>query len=131
MAWNFEAAPLLLECAVGADQDVALGLTDRMAGGIGEAVNISGVASNVIGSAVFRTNVCPPLTVPPSTYTCTPLVTALYALVVLMAAAEQYHTCRAAALAHFLDYVQAHEQVWITRRIDIAEHWHTTHPYSV
>jgi peptidoglycan/xylan/chitin deacetylase (PgdA/CDA1 family) len=36
---------------------------------------------------------------------------------------------RAAALARFLDYVQRHEQVWITRRIDIAEHWHATHPY--
>lgn len=38
---------------------------------------------------------------------------------------------RAAALARFLDYVQRHDHVWITRRIDIAEHWHTTHPYSV
>lgn len=38
---------------------------------------------------------------------------------------------RAAALARFLDYVQRHEQVWITRRIDIAEHWHATHPYIV
>lgn len=38
---------------------------------------------------------------------------------------------RAAALARFLDYVQQHDHVWITRRIDIAEHWHTTHPYSV
>jgi allantoinase len=37
---------------------------------------------------------------------------------------------RAAALARFLDYVQGHEQVWITRRIDIAEHWHTIHPYK-
>lgn len=36
---------------------------------------------------------------------------------------------RAAALARFLDYVQQHEQVWITRRIDIAEHWHAHHPY--
>jgi putative urate catabolism protein len=35
---------------------------------------------------------------------------------------------RAAALARFLDYVQSHEQVWITRRIDIAEHWHSHHP---
>ena len=34
---------------------------------------------------------------------------------------------RAAALARFLDYVQSHDNVWITRRIDIAEHWH--HPY--
>ena len=36
---------------------------------------------------------------------------------------------RAAALARFLDYVQGHKQVWITRRIDIAEHWHAKHPY--
>jgi peptidoglycan/xylan/chitin deacetylase (PgdA/CDA1 family) len=36
---------------------------------------------------------------------------------------------RAAALARFLDYVQSHDQVWITRRIDIAEHWHATHPH--
>ncbi len=36
---------------------------------------------------------------------------------------------RAAALARFLDYVQTHDKVWITRRIDIAQHWHTTHPY--
>jgi len=35
---------------------------------------------------------------------------------------------RAAALARFLDYVQGHEEVWVTRRIDIAEHWYQTHP---
>jgi allantoinase len=35
---------------------------------------------------------------------------------------------RAAALARFLDYVQRHDKVWITRRIDIAEHWHANHP---
>jgi putative urate catabolism protein len=37
---------------------------------------------------------------------------------------------RAAALARFLDYVQQHEHVWVTRRIDIAEHWHAHHPFS-
>jgi allantoinase len=37
---------------------------------------------------------------------------------------------RAAALARFLDYVQNHPRVWVTRRIDIAEHWHATHPFS-
>lgn len=37
---------------------------------------------------------------------------------------------RAAALARFLDYVQSHDQVWITRRIDIADHWRATHPFS-
>jgi len=36
---------------------------------------------------------------------------------------------RAAALARFLDYVQSHGQVWITRRIDIADHWRATHPF--
>ncbi|UGQ49172.1 allantoinase PuuE [Massilia endophytica] len=36
---------------------------------------------------------------------------------------------RAAALARFLDYVQSHDDVWITRRIDIAEHWRLHHPY--
>lgn len=35
---------------------------------------------------------------------------------------------RTAALERFLDHVQCHENVWITRRIDIAEHWRTTHP---
>jgi len=35
---------------------------------------------------------------------------------------------RAAALARFLDYVQHHDQVWITRRIDIAAHWQRVHP---
>ena len=34
------------------------------------------------------------------------------------------------ALQRFLDYVQSHEQVWICRRIDIAEHWIATHPYG-
>ena len=37
---------------------------------------------------------------------------------------------RAAALARFLDYVQSHDKVWITRRIDIADHWRATHPFS-
>jgi hypothetical protein len=33
------------------------------------------------------------------------------------------------ALQRFLDHVQAHDRVWITRRIDIARHWMATHPY--
>ena len=37
---------------------------------------------------------------------------------------------RAAALARFLDYAQSHDKVWVTRRIDIAEHWRNTHPFS-
>jgi putative urate catabolism protein len=36
---------------------------------------------------------------------------------------------RAASLARFLDYVQQHKHVWITRRIDIANHWHSWHPF--
>ena len=32
------------------------------------------------------------------------------------------------ALQRFLDHVQQHEQVWITRRIDIARHWADVHP---
>ncbi|KAF0849008.1 allantoinase PuuE [Nocardia caishijiensis] len=35
---------------------------------------------------------------------------------------------RTAALERFLDHVRCHEDVWITRRIDIAEHWRATHP---
>jgi len=34
---------------------------------------------------------------------------------------------RLAALARFLDHVLAHERVWVTRRIDIARHWHAHH----
>lgn len=30
---------------------------------------------------------------------------------------------RIAALGRFLDHVQAHDKVWITRRVDIARHW--------
>jgi OHCU decarboxylase len=37
---------------------------------------------------------------------------------------------RVAALARFIDYIQSHEKVWIARRIDIAEHWHKTHPFN-
>ncbi len=31
---------------------------------------------------------------------------------------------RAVGLAKFIDYVLAHEKVWIAKRIDIAKHWH-------
>ena len=34
---------------------------------------------------------------------------------------------RAAALARFLDYVTGHDATWVTRRIDIAEHWRKHH----
>lgn len=35
---------------------------------------------------------------------------------------------RSAPLARFLDYVREHDDVWICRRVDIAEHWLATHP---
>ena len=35
---------------------------------------------------------------------------------------------RIAALARFLDYIEMHDQVWVTRRIDIANHWLQTQP---
>ena len=35
---------------------------------------------------------------------------------------------RAAALARFLDYVQAHDDVWVCRRDEIARHWRAHHP---
>jgi len=35
---------------------------------------------------------------------------------------------RIAALKRFLEYVTAHQDVWFTRRIDIARHWHKHHP---
>lgn len=34
---------------------------------------------------------------------------------------------RIASLARFLDYISEFDQVWVTRRIDIAEHWHQHH----
>lgn len=37
------------------------------------------------------------------------------------------HPSRAMALAHFLDYVQNRDSVWICRREDIARHWFTNH----
>jgi putative urate catabolism protein len=37
---------------------------------------------------------------------------------------------RIASLERFLDYIGAHDQVWICRRIDIARHWMATHPYQ-
>ncbi|MBD8594833.1 MULTISPECIES: allantoinase PuuE [unclassified Pseudomonas] len=36
---------------------------------------------------------------------------------------------RLASLKRFIDYVQSHEQVWCARRVDIARHWQTVHPY--
>ena len=33
------------------------------------------------------------------------------------------------ALQRFLDHVEAHDGVWIARRVDIARHWAARHPY--
>lgn len=35
---------------------------------------------------------------------------------------------RIAALVRFIDYVRSYEQVWICRRLDIAQHWIKHHP---
>ena len=37
---------------------------------------------------------------------------------------------RIGSLRRFLDHVQAHERVWVCRRIDIARHWKATHPFD-
>ena len=34
---------------------------------------------------------------------------------------------RAAALGRFLDYVMQHQEVWVCRRVEIAQHWHGHH----
>ena len=40
------------------------------------------------------------------------------------------HPGRLRGLQRFLDHVQQHDRVWITRRTDIARHWRATHPYQ-
>ncbi len=37
---------------------------------------------------------------------------------------------RLRALQRFLDHVQAHDRVWVARRIDIARHWKARHPFD-
>lgn len=37
---------------------------------------------------------------------------------------------RIRALQRFLDHVERHDRVWIARRIDIARHWQTVHPFD-
>ncbi len=39
------------------------------------------------------------------------------------------HPARAAGLERLLDYILKQDGVWVTRRLDIARHWMTTHPY--
>ncbi|WP_299347750.1 2-oxo-4-hydroxy-4-carboxy-5-ureidoimidazoline decarboxylase, partial [uncultured Maritalea sp.] len=36
---------------------------------------------------------------------------------------------RIAALKRFIEYVQSHDDVWIAKRIEIAEHWAKNHPF--
>ena len=37
---------------------------------------------------------------------------------------------RMRALQGFLDHIEAHDRVWVCRRVDIARHWIDTHPYT-
>ena len=39
------------------------------------------------------------------------------------------HPGRIAGLWRLLDHIGKHRDVWVTRRLDIANHWRTTHPY--
>jgi len=39
------------------------------------------------------------------------------------------HPARAAGLERLLDYIIEHKDVWIARRLDIARHWASIHPY--
>jgi peptidoglycan/xylan/chitin deacetylase (PgdA/CDA1 family) len=34
------------------------------------------------------------------------------------------------ALQRFLDHIARHDRVWVTRRIDIARHWRSVHPFA-
>ena len=40
------------------------------------------------------------------------------------------HPGRAAGLERFLDYIQRQSDVWVARRVDIAKHWATVHPFE-
>ncbi len=37
---------------------------------------------------------------------------------------------RIASLKRFIDYVKSHDDVWIAKRIEIAEHWTKEHPFE-
>ena len=37
---------------------------------------------------------------------------------------------RLRGLQRFLDHVQAHDKVWVCRRVDLARHWQREHPYD-
>ena len=34
------------------------------------------------------------------------------------------------ALQRFLDHIEKHDRVWLSRRVDIARHWQATHPFQ-
>jgi allantoinase len=38
---------------------------------------------------------------------------------------------RLRALQRFLDHIEAHDRVWVTRRVDIARHWRQHFPAPV
>jgi peptidoglycan/xylan/chitin deacetylase (PgdA/CDA1 family) len=40
------------------------------------------------------------------------------------------HPGRIAGLWRLLDHIAKYRDVWVTRRLDIANHWRATHPYS-
>jgi allantoinase len=35
---------------------------------------------------------------------------------------------RIVALQRFLDHIEKHSHVWVAQRVQIAQHWRTTHP---
>lgn len=37
---------------------------------------------------------------------------------------------RFAALQRFLDHIEHHDRVWVSRRVDIAQHWVQRHPFG-
>jgi len=37
---------------------------------------------------------------------------------------------RMRALQRFLDHIERHDRVWVTRRVDIARHWKSVHPFD-
>jgi peptidoglycan/xylan/chitin deacetylase (PgdA/CDA1 family) len=37
---------------------------------------------------------------------------------------------RMRALQRFLDHIEAHDRVWVCRRLDIARHWRAVHPFD-
>ena len=38
---------------------------------------------------------------------------------------------RMRALQRFLDHIEKHDRVWVCRRVDIARHWRSVHPFDV